>query len=516
MPRNAHTPNQLLQDDERIRRELLGLDEPGYFSSPPPQARPAAEVEVAPEATAEPYPGDDSPPVTPEPDRDRRAALDAVTLDLLHFKHAPKSGSGHVDPTSAAIPDVDQGVAKYERYERNRERRSRNTDRMLQAIYAAGTGTKLPDSFWQTDKEPDPLDQEYRRERVASERLRQQSMRGAMTDASERRRMAAEAVLAKRARHDPDSPESAQVRSAAIDTIAVTAPELLEKYRPVIEKSSASWIEDKILPGMTAETKKIYGDSLAEKRMAHSDEQAELNRKERAQARLESRLVGQARAAEREASATKRAADKTEHAALGGTVGYRDGEFAPREGYGPPETGVKNDFVKTTAASAAVQDQLEAIKRDLQELAANPTGRIASAVRSRIQSRQGLIAPKINVALGQGAMAQNEYERVKESIGDISSRDFWFDALTRAASDPNEAGLLASRIETAQSFFDSSVRNYANTLNLEYRPRRKSQPSKSSNTAPAKVRVRNSRGETLLIDPSDAAEAARDGYKAVE
>ncbi len=149
-------------------------------------------------------------------------------------------------------------------------------------------------------------------------------------------------------------------------------------------------------------------------------------------------------------------------------VGYRGGVFEVPEG-GALDSAARNNFVNKVSAAGSVQKALDKILVDLDEITRNPSGKLASAAKSRIQSLQGLVAPQINVALGQGAMAAEEYNRVKQSIGDISSSDFWVDAIHKAIGNPQDAGLLAERLRAAQGFFDESVKSQAEALRLNYR-----------------------------------------------
>lgn len=105
------------------------------------------------------------------------------------------------------------------------------------------------------------------------------------------------------------------------------------------------------------------------------------------------------------------------------------------------------------ANNGSVVSALKEMEQLIDEVVKDPTNR---EKRARAQSQAGLIAPRINVAQGQGAMAEGEYSRVKQSIGDIGSAGFWIDALTRQ----DDAALL-NRARQAQKYFVNDMQQAA-------------------------------------------------------
>lgn len=151
-----------------------------------------------------------------------------------------------------------------------------------------------------------------------------------------------------------------------------------------------------------------------------------------------------------------------EAARAAGAVNFRGSKYEIPNGMDPDSTDLRQFRTKASASSTVIS-QLDEVAKDVKALIANPTDRSA---RARVESRQGLIAPLINVAVGQGAMSAPEYDRVKQSMGDIGSAGFWADAITRALGDPAEAATLLQRVQTAQQFFDDGVRQQAGVLGL--------------------------------------------------
>ncbi len=295
---------------------------------------------------------------------------------------------------------------------------------------------------------------------------------------------------------DPQSALSKDAQAAALAILREGGREVDPTLENAIRSSHAKDIDSKWMKMLDAERQQRFRESLVDKNatiQSKRDAHRDARRAALAKTKDEKERI------------------KADEKRSSSSVGYDAGEFVVMDGYGPPEASVRSDFTKKTAASSAVQNQLREIKRDLESLATNPSGKIASAARSRIQSRQSLIAPLINVSLGQGAMAAEEFARVKESIGDISNRDFWIDALSSALSNSNEAGLLAQRLDTAASFFDAATRQHANTLNMTYQPRRRGNAKSSAK----RLRVSNG-SEMLEIDATDLVDAERDGFKVIE
>ena len=114
------------------------------------------------------------------------------------------------------------------------------------------------------------------------------------------------------------------------------------------------------------------------------------------------------------------------------------------------------DIQQRARATRVVLAGLDELDRLFDEAAKKTT---SPARRAAIESRIGILAPQMNVAVGQGAMSQDEFARVKQSTGDVSSTDYWLGGL-KASMDGGQ-NVMKARIGAAKRAFRSSFEETA-------------------------------------------------------
>lgn len=174
---------------------------------------------------------------------------------------------------------------------------------------------------------------------------------------------------------------------------------------------------------------------LGEKRLSFSQSEA-----------VRKTAAGKAAMERKQAAAQKGATDKLNSS----KVGYLGRVLVPKSGV-PLDPARLHDLTKKAAASGTVVSSLREMQGLLERLVKDPTN---LALRGQVESQAGLLAPRINVAQGQGAMAEGEYTRVKQSVGDITSTQFWIDAI-RGKDDP---GLVARTRQAVKYFVNDMAR----------------------------------------------------------
>ena len=142
--------------------------------------------------------------------------------------------------------------------------------------------------------------------------------------------------------------------------------------------------------------------------------------------------------------------------AAGAHVIFGTEEWAPPQGVEVGDNAI-NKVRDVAAASSVVDGSLKELRDLFAQAVANPTDQ---AVRAKIKSRSGILAPKMNQVLGQGAMAAAEFDRVKQSIGDLSSKEFWLGAAESLVDDPKAGAALLGQIDEARKVFRE---NYVST-----------------------------------------------------
>lgn len=140
------------------------------------------------------------------------------------------------------------------------------------------------------------------------------------------------------------------------------------------------------------------------------------------------------------------------------SVNYLGRRLEPETGV-PLDSAALNEVRRKAAASATVVNSLKEMGDLLDQLVKDPTNR---QLRNRVESQAALVAPKINVAQGQGAMGEGEFTRVKQSVGDIASPDFWISAVQ---SDP---AALRARTRQAQKYFIDDMKQTAKAYRLKF------------------------------------------------
>lgn len=197
------------------------------------------------------------------------------------------------------------------------------------------------------------------------------------------------------------------------------------------------------------------------------------------------------------AATVKAAADEKTAKTAGSRVLFGNETWELPEGVNPGDTAV-GDVRKAAGATAMVDTSLNELKSLFAQAVANPTDQ---TIRAKIKSRSGILAPKMNQVLGQGAMAAQEYERVKQSIGDLGSKEFWLGALQSMEKDPHAGAALVGQIEEARKSFRESFESVAKAA--QYR--------KTGGASTGKVLMR--RGDDFQwVDPKDVEAARKDGY----
>jgi hypothetical protein len=154
---------------------------------------------------------------------------------------------------------------------------------------------------------------------------------------------------------------------------------------------------------------------------------------------------------------------------------------------------------KAAGDTAMVDTSLSELRNLFAKAVADPTNQ---TIRAQIKSRSGILAPKMNQVLGQGAMAAQEYDRVKQSIGDLGSKEFWLGALQSMENDPKAGAALVAQLDEARKSFRESFESTA----------RAAQFRKTGSGGPSgKVLMR--RGDDFQwVDPKDVEAARKDGY----
>jgi hypothetical protein len=168
------------------------------------------------------------------------------------------------------------------------------------------------------------------------------------------------------------------------------------------------------------------------------------------------------------------------------------------EGVNPGDTAV-GAVRKAAGDTAMVDTSLSELRNLFAKAVADPTNQ---TIRAQIKSRSGILAPKMNQVLGQGAMAAQEYDRVKQSIGDLGSKEFWLGALQSMENDPKAGAALVAQLDEARKSFRESFESTA----------RAAQFRKTGSGGPSgKVLMR--RGDDFQwVDPKDVEAARKDGY----
>jgi hypothetical protein len=152
-------------------------------------------------------------------------------------------------------------------------------------------------------------------------------------------------------------------------------------------------------------------------------------------------------------NALEREAKRTE-AETKDTIGFMGKRLLPPPG-GADATAA-NELRRKAGAVATAVSTLREMAGLYKQLASNP-GDVE--LRGRLRSMTTLVAQRINVAQGQGAMANEEFARMKESVGDPSAPSFWLDAIETAISDGGARTL--ARLKEAERYFLRDMRGAA-------------------------------------------------------
>lgn len=164
----------------------------------------------------------------------------------------------------------------------------------------------------------------------------------------------------------------------------------------------------------------------------------------------------------------------TTHAAQD-KIPFIGGDFVPVDPANPPKPEELAPARAKAAAASTVISQLEKVRGLVQELIAHPANR---EVRSSLKAKFATIAPTINVALGQGAMASSEFDRAKDAMGgDPGGAGFWASAAEKLLGDQNSAAPFLASIDATQQYFDDMARTTAKSHNLKLVQRNQAAPT---------------------------------------
>lgn len=179
----------------------------------------------------------------------------------------------------------------------------------------------------------------------------------------------------------------------------------------------------------------------------------------------------------------------------GAKISYFNDVYEPISGAAPDST-IQNRARDFLSKSANAVTSIAQFRDKLKAAIAKPVG----PERKRALADLGVAATALNSFLGQGAMAEGEFARVKESLGQPGGVDYLLDVARRFVSgDENElSNALARTDETlalVRRITDESVKP------LGYIKGGQSQPTKStqSKLAPGRYKDKNT-GKTIIVD----------------
>lgn len=486
----ALTSRSVLESDEELRRSLLGDDQgplPAGFAIPADVTLP----EYAPaDAALDTLPPDWLPP----PDlshRDSPARLRDVDTHGGLPPGAPRPDLSNLEP-GPAPQSGGSGISEG------------RMSKILQSLAAAGTASKLPDSFYAPVLDTAAADE---RRRQAGEM--HTARLGDIKSRTEIARMAAvnaqQARAAARDRDDPASPGSQAAREA-FEAAAKASPDWLERFRPMLNTYSEAQITKTLLPLLKDHEKATYeaarhtADRAARERIAQRLANARSQNVDDKEARDDLKHERRLAELDRKQQITD-VRDLSK--ALGDLPAMRNNmeilaDIANEEDI--PGVGLiagrMPNFAKSERGQLATQAALSIMAAYMKQT--------SGAAVSEPEAKRLLAARGINPA-GSESEFRLGVRRLLTEIRDAARA-------TEARADPRALELARQRgVVTSDDLPQWSGQP---GTPITRGGGQRSAPTATQRPASGKVRVSNGR-ETLLIDSADISDARRDGYTPV-
>jgi len=161
----------------------------------------------------------------------------------------------------------------------------------------------------------------------------------------------------------------------------------------------------------------------------------------------------------------KEAADiKKADALAASRVGYNGETYEPEDGV-PLASPVLNAAVKLAGDAGGARAAMKRLRTSLNDAISSPEG---SEKRQAAQANLSIAATALNAALGQGAMASDEFRRVKESLGEVSGLEYMTDVVKRLVSgDASSASRVLARIDASIPMLDEITKEKLKAARLK-------------------------------------------------
>lgn len=144
-------------------------------------------------------------------------------------------------------------------------------------------------------------------------------------------------------------------------------------------------------------------------------------------------------------------ADKKKGDLAASELEYAGEIYRPATGQ-PLNSTILNRAMEVASDANGARAAMQALRGALADAIASPVG---SEKRQAAESDLSFASTALNKALGQGAMAGNEYDRIKQSLGTVTGQEFILDAARKLfAGDSSASSNVLARIDSALPMLD--------------------------------------------------------------